>query len=98
MSCGVVRCVACRSVSDSIFLQKNALLADEWSAAKHAAWKIAVMSLVDGSDSQVYKRKLKDVEKAAIKKALKRRKTVPCASKRMSERMCSEPSAGGKYC
>jgi len=49
---------------------------DEWSAAKCAAWKIAVMSLIDGSDSQVYKRKLKDVEKAAIKKALKRRKTV----------------------
>ena len=62
---------------NSIFLQKKAtLLADEWSAAKCAAWKIAVMSLVDGSDSQVYKRKLKDVEKAAIKKALKRRKTV----------------------
>ena len=59
------------------FLQKKTtLLADEWSAAKCAAWKIAVMSLVDGSDSQVYKRKLKDVEKAAIKKALKRRKTV----------------------
>jgi len=51
-------------------------LADEWSAAKCAAWKIAVMSLVDGSDSQVYKRKLQDVGKAAIKKALKRRKTV----------------------
>ena len=56
--------------------KKTTLLADEWSAAKCAAWKIAVMSLVDGSDSQVYKRKLKDVEKAAIKKALKRRKTV----------------------
>ena len=75
--CGVVRCIACRSVSKFDFLQKKAtLLADEWSAAKCAAWKIAAMSLVDGSDSQVYKRKLKDVEKAAIKKALKRRKTV----------------------
>ena len=75
--CGVVRCIACRSVPDSIFLQKKpTLLADEWSAAKCAAWKIAVMSLIDGSDSQVYKRKLKDVKKAAIKKALKRRKTV----------------------
>ena len=75
--CGVVCCVACRSVSDSIFFtKKTTLLADEWSAAKCAAWKIAVMSLIDGSDSQVYKRKLKDVEKAAIKKALKRRKTV----------------------
>ena len=64
-------------VSRIRFFYKNpALLADEWSAAKCAAWKIAVMSLVDGSDSQVYKRKLKDVEKAAIKKALKRRKTV----------------------
>ena len=58
------------------FYKKATLLADEWNAAKFAAWKIAVMSLVDGSDSQVYKRKLKDVEKAAIKKALKRRKTV----------------------
>ena len=59
------------------FLQKKTtLLANKWSVAKCAAWKIAVMSLVDGSDSQVYKRKLKDVEKAAIKKALKRRKTV----------------------
>ena len=58
------------------YKKKATLLADEWSAAKYAARKIAVMSLVDGSDSQVYKRKLKDVEKAAIKKALKRRKTV----------------------
>ena len=76
--CGVVCCIACRTVSDSIsfYKKKTTLLADEWSAAKCAAWKIAVMSLVDGSDSQVYKRKLKDVEKAAIKKALKRRKTV----------------------
>ena len=75
--CGVVRCIACRSVSKfDFFTKKPTLLADEWSAAKCAAWKIAVMSLVDGSDSQVYKRKLKDVEKAAIKKALKRRKTV----------------------
>ena len=73
-----MRCIACRSVSkfDFFYKKKATLLADEWSAAKCAAWKIAVMSLVDGSDSQVYKRKLKDVEKAAIKKALKRRKTV----------------------
>ena len=28
-----------------------------------------LMSLVDGSNSQVYKQKLKDVEKSAIKKA-----------------------------
>ena len=54
-----------------IFFTKNILLADEWGAAKGAAWKVAVMSL-----SQVYKRKLKDVEQAAIKKARKRRKTV----------------------
>ena len=78
MSCGVVWCIVLHAEvsQNSIFLQKNTLLADEWSAAKCAAWTIAVMSLVDGSDSQVYKRKLKDVEKAAIKKALKRRKTV----------------------
>ena len=56
--------------------KKTTLLADEWSAAKCAAWKIAVMSLIDGSDSQVYKWKLKDAAKSAIKKALKRRKTV----------------------
>ena len=58
------------------FFTKNILLADEWGAAKGAAWKVAVMSLIDGSDSQVYKRKLKDVGQAAIKKARKRRKTV----------------------
>ena len=40
------------------FDKKNTLLANEWSAAKCAAWKIAVMSLVDGSNSQVYKQKL----------------------------------------
>lgn len=79
MSCGVVWCVVLHAELSRIrflFTKKTTLLADEWSAAKCAAWKIAVMSLVDGSDSQVYKRKLKDVEKAAIKKALKRRKTV----------------------
>ena len=69
-------CCMQRCLRFDFFTKKTALLADEWSAAKCAAWKIAVMSLVDGSDSQVYKRKLKDVEKAAIKKALKRRKTV----------------------
>ena len=59
------------------FLQKKTtLLANKWSAAKCAAWKIAAMSLVDGSDSQVYKWKLKDVEQAATKEALKRRQTV----------------------
>ena len=59
------------------FLQKKTtLLANKWSVAKCAAWKIAAMSLVDGSDSQVYKQKLKDVEQAATKKALKQRKTV----------------------
>ena len=69
-------CCMQKCLGFDFFTKKIALLADEWSAAKCAAWKIAVMSLVDGSDSQVYKRKLKDVEKAAIKKALKRRKTV----------------------
>ena len=34
------------------------------------------MSLVDGSDSQVYKWKLKDAGQAATKKALKQRMTV----------------------
>ena len=58
------------------FTKKTALLVDKWSAAKCAAGKIAVMSLFDGSDSQVYKRNLTDVGKAAIKKALKRRKTL----------------------
>ena len=61
---------------ESIFTKKNTPLADEWSVAKCAAWKIAAMSLVDGSDSQVYKWKLKDVEQAATKEALKRRQTV----------------------
>ena len=75
MSCGVLHYIACRSVSDLIFF-KNTLLADEWSVAKCAAWKISVMSLVAGSDSQVYKRKLKDTEQTATKKALKLRKTV----------------------
>ena len=73
--CGALCCMQ-RCLGFDFFTKKTTLLADEWSAAKCAAWKIAVMSLVDGSDSQVYKRKLKDVEKAAIKKALKRRKTV----------------------
>ena len=58
------------------FYKEPTLLANEWSAAKCAAWKIAVMSLIDGSNSQVYKQKLKDVKKAAIKKVLKQRKTV----------------------
>ena len=34
------------------------------------------MSLIDGSNSLVYKQKLKDAEQAAIKKALKQRKAV----------------------
>ena len=51
-------------------------LADEWSVAKCAAWKVAVMSIIDVSDSHAYKRKLKDVKQAATKKAFKQRRTV----------------------
>ena len=88
MSCGVLRCAALHADVSRIrfFTKKNTLLADKWSVAKCAAWKITAMLLIDGSDSQVYKQKLKDAEQAATKKALKQRQAL-----RMSECMCSEP-------
>ena len=72
---GVLCCMQ-KCLRFDFFTKKPALLADGWIAAKCAAWKIAAMSLIDGSNSQVYKWKLKDVRKAAINKALKQRKTV----------------------
>ena len=55
-----------------------ALLLDEWSAAKCAAWRNGSMSStpMDGFDSTSLKRKYDEVERAATKKALKRRLTV----------------------
>ena len=63
--CGALYCM--QKISDSL-LKKTIhatgffYLADKWSAAKCAAWKIASMSLLDGSGSPAYKRKLNDSE------------------------------------
>jgi hypothetical protein len=56
--------------------QIAALLIDEWSIQTCAAWgNTSNMPAADGTDSLAYKRKLEEVEKAANKKALKRRMT-----------------------